>query len=92
MRISVSSSLPELESGEARTHGRSLMVLAPHTAPERNFGYSRPSAVFLAHLIGVAQGVPQARTRRRLGPADASAVYEAVAQQTAPASRLRASL
>jgi hypothetical protein len=88
----VTSPLTPKTDDEAHPSGRSLVPLAPRAQPDCGFGYSRPSAVFLAQLIGVAQGVPQARTRRRLGPADASAVYEAGAQQTAPASRVCASL
>jgi hypothetical protein len=70
--------------------GRSLVSLAPQ--PPADSGVSRPSAVFLAHLIGAAQGVPQSRARRRLGPADASAAYANAAKQAAAAGRAYGSL
>jgi hypothetical protein len=44
----------------------------------------RPSAVFLAHLIAVAQQAPQTRQRRRAEPDVAKAVY---AEACAPPAR-----
>ncbi len=35
----------------------------------------RPSAPFLAHLIGTAQNAPQSREKRRAEPAEAAAAY-----------------
>jgi hypothetical protein len=45
---------------------------------------SRPSAMFLAHLIAVAQQAPQTRQRRRAEPDVANAVY---AEACAPSAR-----
>jgi len=53
----------------------------------------RPSAVFLTHLLAVAEGVPDARARRRASDTDAHLAYRAgdtrtSAYRTAPASGL----
>lgn len=42
---------------------------------EAPFARPRPSATFLAHLIGAAQNAPQAREHRRAEPAEAAAAY-----------------
>ena len=84
-----------LTSGDAEpiATGRSLVPLGLQAAAGQGYGNSRPSAVFLAHLIGTAQGAPQSRARRRTGAADASAIYEGVALRTAAATcHLRSSL
>ena len=38
---------------------------------------TRSSAAFLAHLIATAEGLPQTREKRRLGPQEASRLYGA---------------
>jgi len=43
----------------------------------------RPRADFLAHLIATAGQAPQTRTRRRAEPAEAVAVYGAIARRPA---------
>ena len=92
MPISVTSALTPEDAGPVAT-GRSLVPLGPLADAGRGYRNSRPSAVFLAHLIGTAQGAPQSRAHRRIGPAAASAVYERVALTTAAATcRLRSSL
>lgn len=48
---------------------------------------SRPSAVFLAHLIATAQRAPQTRQRRRAEPNEASSIYAAVSAPAAPTGR-----
>lgn len=87
MPIIVTSALTSGDAGPVVT-GRSLVPFEPQ-ADDTGRGYrnSRPSAVFLAHLIGTAQGAPQSRARRRAGPADASAIYKAVALTTAGTTR-----
>jgi hypothetical protein len=90
--VSVTSPLTSEDAGPAAT-GRNLVPIAPPADAGHGHPYSRPSAVFLAHLIGTAQGAPQSRARRRTGAADASAVYEGVALSTAAATcHLRGSL
>jgi hypothetical protein len=90
MPIAVASTLVAADAGPIAT-GRSLVPLGPQM--DAGHGISRPSAVFLAQLIGTAQGMPQTRLRRRLGAADASACYRAVARQaTTVAGRTRGSL
>jgi hypothetical protein len=59
----------------AATAGRSLVVLGDgRNGPEQRPSL-RPSAAFLAHLIAVAQQVPQVRQRRRIEPQDGAATY-----------------
>jgi hypothetical protein len=63
--------------------GRALVAVTEgHPAPSAG---ARPSALFLAHLIAVAQQAPQTRQRRRAEPAEASAAYAASAARTADA-------
>ena len=82
MPIDVTCPLTLEKAGPVAT-GRSLVPVGPQADAGQGYRNSRPSAVFLAHLIGTAQRVPQSRARRRIGPADASAAYEGVAQHTA---------
>jgi hypothetical protein len=42
--------------------------------------YARPSAVFLAQLVAVAQGAPQTRARRQTTAGHAAALYAAAAR------------
>ena len=91
MPNSVTSPLTSEDAGPVAT-GRSLVPVGPQADAGHGYPYSRPSAVFLAHLIGTAQGAPQSRARRRIGAADASAVYEGVALRTVAAPYHRGSL
>ena len=92
MPINVTSPLTSEDAGPIAT-GRSLVPLGTQADAGHSYRNSRPSAVFLAHLIGTAQGAPQSRARRRIGAADATAFYRSVAQHTAPdGRRLRGSL
>lgn len=52
-------------------------VLPQPARRERPLRAFRPMATFVAQLIATAQGAPQTRTRRRMGPDHASAVYTA---------------
>jgi len=42
---------------------------------------SRPSSIFVAHLIATAEQVPQTRSLRRATPADAQTAYRANQRQ-----------
>ena len=54
---------------------------------------ARPSAVFLAHLIAIAERAPQTRQRRRADAGEASALYAgSVARPTFIGRALRRSL
>jgi hypothetical protein len=59
--------------------GRALVAV--ETAREGRVGRAgpRPSAMFLAQLIAIAQRSPQTRCLRRAEPADASVAYAAAA-------------
>ena len=48
---------------------------------------SRPSAMFLAHLIAVAQQAPQTRQRRRAEPDEAKAAYREASTPSAPSGQ-----
>jgi hypothetical protein len=73
----------------ASAPSRALVALSPapavagvHTAS------SRPRAAFLAHVIATGLGVPQTRTRRRIEPQDASALYAAADRRRFDAGRI----
>lgn len=63
---------------EGASPGRSLVVLSGRRGTQQRRSL-RPSAPFLAHLIAVAQQVPQLRQRRRIEPQDGAASYAAPA-------------
>jgi hypothetical protein len=65
--------------------GRALVPVT-HGHPATSAG-ARPSALFLAQLIAVAQQAPQTRQRRRAEPAEASAAYAASYARAADAGR-----
>jgi hypothetical protein len=65
------------EETPAVAQGRSLVLLAPPSRPDRCGCAERPRANFLAHLIATAQQAPQTRQRRRAEPASACARYAA---------------
>jgi hypothetical protein len=75
------------DTNDSPSASRCLIVVASGgreagaTTPLRN---PRPSAVFIAQLIAVAQGVPQSRVRRRGEPDHAAALYAAAARHTQP--------
>jgi hypothetical protein len=64
--------------------GRALVTIETYGQAATASARPRPSAVFLAHLIAVAQQAPQTRQRRRAEPDEANAVY---AEAGAPAAR-----
>ena len=64
--------------------GRALVTTTTCGQAVTTSARSRPSAVFLAHLIAVAQQAPQTRQRRRAEPDEANAVY---AEACAPFAR-----
>jgi hypothetical protein len=66
------------------SQGRALVATATSGEVETKPTRSRPSAVFLAHLIAVDQQAPQTRQRRRAEPDEANAVY---AEACAPSGR-----
>jgi hypothetical protein len=70
------------------SQGRALVAIATaaqvETKVETTSAASRPSAVFLAHLIAVDQQAPQTRQRRRAELDEANAVY---AEACAPPGR-----
>lgn len=64
----------------AQTPGltRALVPVQAVELSEQAFTHAcRPAAAFLAHLIAVAQGEPQARERRRAEPLQAAQAYRA---------------
>jgi hypothetical protein len=76
MRAAAKSIKPS-ESGRALVPAGSS-AQAPFGPPG-----SRPSAMFLAQLIAVAQQVPQTRQRRRAEPNEANSAYAAVSKRPA---------
>jgi hypothetical protein len=64
--------------------GRALVPTTTCGQAASTSAKSRPSAMFLAHLIAVAQQAPQTRQRRRAEPDVANAVY---AEACAPSAR-----
>jgi hypothetical protein len=64
--------------------GRALVATTTSGQAVATSARLRPSAVFLAHLIAVAQQAPQTRQRRRAEPDVAKAVY---AEACAPPAR-----
>jgi hypothetical protein len=64
--------------------GRALVTITTRDQAVTTSARSRPSAVFLAHLIAVAQQAPQTRQRRRAEPDEANAVY---VEACAPSAR-----
>jgi hypothetical protein len=79
MRVGVTGDLPSAA-------GRSLVPVhqgdtARDSMPTR---HQRPSAVFLAQLIAIAQGAPQTRVRRRASADYAAARYAAAATIARP--------
>jgi hypothetical protein len=80
MRISVTEDSPSAT-------GRSLIPVtrpeAAHESSERCHN-QRPSAVFLAQLVAIAQGAPQTRARRRASAGHAAALYAAAASIARP--------
>jgi len=65
--------------GEQTAAQRSLVPLAP--AASRGTKNAPPAAApFLAQLIAMKDGHPQARLRRRIAPSEATAVYRATAR------------
>jgi hypothetical protein len=79
MRIGVTEDSP---SGT----GRSLVpVSAPDAATTKAHApHARPCALFLAHLVAIAQGAPQTRARRRASPGHAAERYAAAATIARP--------
>jgi hypothetical protein len=80
MRVNVGGDLPSAA-------GRSLVPLHTPDAADDNSApapHQRPSAVFLAQLIAIAQGAPQTRARRRASAGDAAARYAAAATIARP--------
>lgn len=65
--------------------GRALVLVGSGPATAADRAGSRPSAVFLAHLIATAQRAPQTRWRRRAEPYEVSTIY---ATASAPATRM----
>ena len=73
---------------------RALVPLLAGDAVVRHRAGRLPNAPFVAHLIAVERRVPQLRTRRRVDPADAVAVYTATltAPPPGPGHKLRRSV
>ncbi|HEY7690608.1 MAG TPA: hypothetical protein VH835_18050 [Dongiaceae bacterium] len=73
---------------DASGTGRNLVCVDPPPAVTNRHDHARPSAPFLAQLIAARIGAPQARARRKAGPADASALYAATAAHPPVAGRI----
>jgi hypothetical protein len=77
------AAMPGAQSSRSEP-GRALVAITACGQAATTSARSRPSAVFLAHLIAVAQKAPQTRQRRRAEPDEANAVY---ADACAPSAR-----
>jgi hypothetical protein len=62
---------------DARPAGVALVPMVSSAQSSRDSGQqlSRPSAIFLTHLIATAERAPQTRSLRRATAADAQAAY-----------------
>jgi hypothetical protein len=70
--------------------GRSMVATPSSGRPDQHapIRRQRPSVLFLAQLIAVAQKAPQTRQRSRAEPRIATAAYAASAAHTEPAPTL----
>jgi thioredoxin-like negative regulator of GroEL len=66
-----------LEGNDSPSESRALVLLEPELIAPHPHRPSRCDAAFLAHLIAMAEQVPQLRERCRAEPQDAAAAYQA---------------
>lgn len=59
-----------------------LVCLEPQIIAPNSHRFTRHDAAFLAHLIAMAEQVPQLRERCRAEPSEAAAAYAAVAERS----------
>jgi hypothetical protein len=66
-----------LEGNDSPSENRAMVVLEPEVIAPHPHRTSRCDAAFLAHLIAMAEQVPQMRERCRAEPSEAAAAYQA---------------
>ena len=65
-----------LEGNDSPSESRALVLLEPKLIAPHPHRASRCDVAFLAHLIAMAEQVPQIRERCRAEPHDAAAAYQ----------------
>jgi hypothetical protein len=66
-----------LEGNDSPSESRALVLLEPEIIAPHPHRAGRCDAAFLAHLIAMAEQVPQMRERCRAEPHEATAAYQA---------------